>query len=154
MKHFLREWCLEDQDGQKVFTAALNRYQALDQFEQILEKLLLCKLNERFTSASTTSGSEHAPTWTEGSPFRGLEAFQFVHAPVFCGRTHAIGEVLDRLRSKATQGRPFVLILGLVRRSRQRPIGAGQRSGLNGTPGLEDSPLCRRSRMSQRLGRS
>jgi hypothetical protein len=31
---------------------------------------------------------------------------------VFCGRTHAIGEVLDRLRRKAAQGRPFVLILG------------------------------------------
>jgi hypothetical protein len=46
------------------------------------------------------------------SPLSSLEAFQFLHAPVFCGRTHAIGEVLDRLRRKAAQGRPFVLILG------------------------------------------
>jgi hypothetical protein len=102
------------QDGQRIFTAALNRYQALDQFEQVLEKLLVGKLNERFPRASDHSDSEKsppAPTWTEGSPFRGLEAFQFLHAPVFCGRTHAIGEVLDRLRRKAAQGRPFVLIL-------------------------------------------
>jgi WD40 repeat protein len=118
VKRFLREWCQEEQGGQKVFTAALNRYQTLDQFELILEKLLHGKLDERFPPASNFSGSElrdlraRAPTWTEGSPFRGLEAFQFPHAPVFCGRTHAIGEILDRLRRKAAQGRPFVLILG------------------------------------------
>jgi len=115
---FIKEWCEREQDGQRVFAAALNRYQALDQFERVLEKLLLGKLNERFSPASDRSGFElrslrpPAPTWTEGSPFRGLEAFQFVHAPVFCGRTHAIGEVFDRLRRKAAHGRSFVLILG------------------------------------------
>jgi hypothetical protein len=115
VKRFLREWCQEEQDGQKVFKAALNRYRTLDQFEQILEKLLLSKLNERFPLSSEYSDSERsppAPSWTDGSPFRSLEAFQFAHAPVFCGRTHAIGEVLDRLRRKAAQGRAFVLILG------------------------------------------
>jgi energy-coupling factor transporter ATP-binding protein EcfA2 len=72
------------------------------------------KLKERFPAPSDPPGSEPNgfPTWREGSPFRGLEAFQFLHAPVFCGRTNAIGEVLDRLRRKAAQGRPFVLILG------------------------------------------
>jgi hypothetical protein len=115
---FIEKWSEREQDGQRVFTAALNRYQALDQFEQVLEKLLASKLNERFPPAPDRSGSEQdglrptAPTWTHGSPFRGLEAFQFVHAPVYCGRTHAIGEVLERLRRKAAQGRPFVLILG------------------------------------------
>ena len=118
VRRFLQQWCEGVQDGQRVFTAALNRYQALDQFEQVLEKLLVGKLNERFPAAPDPSDSERsslrpaAPTWTEGSPFRGLEAFQFLHAPVFCGRTHAIGEVLDRLRRKAAHGRPFVLILG------------------------------------------
>jgi WD40 repeat protein len=115
---FIKEWCEGVQDGQRVFTAALNRYQALDQFEQVLEKLLIGKLNERFPPASDPSDSDRRslrpppPSWTQGSPFRGLEAFQFRHAPVFCGRTHAIGEVLDRLRRKAAHGRPFVLILG------------------------------------------
>jgi WD40 repeat protein len=113
---FIEEWSEGVQDGQRIFTAALNRYQTLDQFEQVLEKLLRGELKEHFPAPSDPPGSEPkslpAPTWTEGSPFRGLEAFQFLHAPVFCGRTHAIGEVLDRLRRKAAQGRPFVLILG------------------------------------------
>lgn len=118
LRAFIKEWCEGVQDGQRVFTAALNRYQALDQFEQVLEKLLVDRLNERFPPPIDPLGSDlrslrpPAPTWTVGSPFRGLEAFQFLHAPVFCGRTHAIGEVLDRLRRKAAHGRPFVLILG------------------------------------------
>src|SRR5262249_7141681 len=95
---FLKEWCEGVHGGQRVFTAALNRYQALDQFEQVLEKLLVGKLNERFPPAPDLLDSERSrltplvATWTQGSPFRGLEAFHFVHAPVFCGRTHAIGE--------------------------------------------------------------
>jgi hypothetical protein len=112
---FIEEWCEREQDGQRVFTAALNSYKELDKFEEVLEKLLCSKLNERFPPPSDRSDSEQCPpaaTWTEGSPFRGLEAFQFLHAPVFCGRTRAIGEVLDRLRRKAAQGGPFVLILG------------------------------------------
>jgi len=38
---FIKEWCEGVQDGQRVFTAALNRYQALDQFEQVLVQILL-----------------------------------------------------------------------------------------------------------------
>ena len=37
------------------------------------------------------------PTW-EGSPFRGLQQFDFEHEPIFFGRTKAIGEAIDRLK--------------------------------------------------------
>jgi WD40 repeat protein len=113
LRNFITDWCEEVQEGQRVFKAALNPYQTLDRFEQVLEELLVHKLNERFPAAPNAPDSGLRPpvaTWTEGSPFRGLEAFQFAHAPVFCGRTRAIGEVLERLRRKAA--RPFVLILG------------------------------------------
>jgi hypothetical protein len=53
---FIKEWCEGVQDGQRVFTAALNRYQALDQFEQVLEKLLRGKLKERLPVPSDPRG--------------------------------------------------------------------------------------------------
>jgi tetratricopeptide (TPR) repeat protein len=115
LKRFLREWCEEEQDGHKVFTAALNRYTELSQFEQTLEKLLRQKLREIFGGKPATESrvlQRPTATWTEGSPFRGLEAFDFQHAAVFCGRTRAVGEVLERLRIQAETGRPFVLITG------------------------------------------
>jgi hypothetical protein len=37
---FIKVWCEREQDGQRVFTAALNRYQTLDQFEAA--KCCLC----------------------------------------------------------------------------------------------------------------
>ncbi|MBV8174045.1 MAG: PD40 domain-containing protein [Verrucomicrobia bacterium] len=116
LRNFITDWCEGVQEGQRVFKAAVNRYQALDQFEQVLEKLLAGKLDECFPPAPDAPNAEPSrlrlpvATWTQGSPFRGLEAFQFAHAPVFCGRTRAIGKILDQLRRKAA--RPFVLILG------------------------------------------
>jgi len=51
LRNFITDWCEGVQEGQRVFKAAVNRYQALDQFEQVLEKLLVGKLDERFPPA-------------------------------------------------------------------------------------------------------
>ena len=54
------------------------------------------------------------------SPFRGLNFFDFGHAPFYYGRTRAIGEVLDALKSQAMAKKSFVLVLG--------PSGSGKSS--------------------------
>ena len=51
--------------------------------------------------------------WTAGSPYRGLAAFGFEHAPVFFGRSRAVEDVLNAARTQAEYGRAFVLVVGM-----------------------------------------
>lgn len=50
--------------------------------------------------------------WREGSPFRGLHAFDLVHAPVFFGRARATREALAALELQASLGKNFLLLIG------------------------------------------
>ena len=57
--------------------------------------------------------SEREPlaVWTE-APYRGLEAFDIRHAPVFFGRDEEICQILQRLREREPGGAGFVCIVG------------------------------------------
>jgi hypothetical protein len=63
--------------------------------------------------------------WHRGSPFRGLEVFEFEHVPVFFGRTRAIGEIREALIRRASTGSAFVLILGMSGSGKSSLIRAG-----------------------------
>lgn len=71
-------------------------------------------INRRIQEQEDSSGEEERKiTWFEGSPFRGLSAFQPEHAPVFFGRDLAIREITDRLIAQSAAGRVFLMILGM-----------------------------------------
>jgi DNA-binding winged helix-turn-helix (wHTH) protein len=61
-----------------------------------------------------------AGVWQNGSPFRGLEAFQETHAAIFFGRMHAIGRLRELVVAQAAEGCAMALVLG--------PSGAGKTS--------------------------
>ncbi|MFZ4765552.1 MAG: hypothetical protein ACOYMN_11410 [Roseimicrobium sp.] len=102
-----------------IFTAAVNRYQVpsedlgsytyLDEFEDMMEHKLR-KLIQKHIGERTVKPK---PQW-QGSPFRDLDVFEFEHAPIFFGRSRAVGEVVRLLQS--TLSKPerchFALILG------------------------------------------
>ena len=86
-----------------------STYDTVDEFsvlfEQHLEKLLLRQIG-RLTEEAVRS----LPL--EGSPFKGLGAFEFEDAPLFFGRNQAISEALARLRENHAAGHAFLLIQG------------------------------------------
>lgn len=102
-----------------IFTAAVNRYEVpsedlgsytyLDEFEDMMDKKLR-KLIQKHIGQRTVKPK---PQW-QGSPFRDLDVFEFEHAPIFFGRSRAVGEVVRLLQS--TLSKPerchFALILG------------------------------------------
>ena len=86
--------------------------------EEHLRKLIGGRLQKLGVDAAGTmypwSAEEAArPTWTKGSPFRGLAVFDFQHHDIFFGRTRAIGDVIQRLKRQAAEGRAFLLVLGV-----------------------------------------
>jgi len=117
---FFRKW-FQDEEGS--FTAAFNPYDNLAQFEERLD-IHLRKLLARRLPAGQFSRPTPA-RWNQGSPFRGLGVFEAAHAPVFFGRTRAIGEVLDALRKQAQAGRPFIAIFGMSGSGKSSLVRAG-----------------------------
>jgi len=107
---FINRWFHDTEEG--TLKAAFHPFESPSEFELVLERHLR-KVIER--ALPETAGRQMAATavWKKGSPFRGLQAFDYEHAPIFFGRTKAIGDVLEALRRQASEGCAFVLVLGM-----------------------------------------
>ncbi len=107
---FIANWFHHNEDGS--LKAAFHPFESPSEFEQVLERHLR-KMVLRALPDSGRHEDSAAAVWKKGSPFRGLQSFHYEHAPIFFGRTRAIGDVLELLRRQAAAGRAFVLILGM-----------------------------------------
>jgi WD40 repeat protein len=113
LQRFIEHWFIDLTDG-STFKAAFRGYRHTAEFEEILEKHLRKTIVEIAGSDLTSTCDQMAiPVWTKVSPYRGFKVFEFEHAPIFFGRTHAIGDVIGQLRDQLGQGRPpFVVVFG------------------------------------------
>jgi tetratricopeptide (TPR) repeat protein len=107
---FIANWFHHTEDGS--LKAAFHPFESPSEFEQVLERHLR-KMVLRALPDTGRHEDSVAAVWKQGSPFRGLQSFDYEHAPIFFGRTKAIGDVLDLLRRQAVAGRAFVLVLGM-----------------------------------------
>ncbi|MEQ8207674.1 MAG: tetratricopeptide repeat protein [Woeseia sp.] len=119
---FIEKWFHDRDEG--TLTAAFHQFESPGDFEELLENHLH-RLIDRHLPKSMSSTSEARAVWRKGSPFRGLEAFEFEHAPVFFGRTKAVSDILQGLRNQAADGRSFILILGMSGGGKSSVVRAG-----------------------------
>jgi tetratricopeptide (TPR) repeat protein len=110
LDNFIANWFHHTEDGS--LKAAFHPFESPSEFEHVLERHLR-KMVMRALPDSGRHEDSTAAVWKQGSPFRGLQSFEYEHAPIFFGRTKAIGDVLDLLRRQAAGGRAFVLVLGM-----------------------------------------
>jgi tetratricopeptide (TPR) repeat protein len=96
----------------KTIRRAFSPYGSVDEFsslfEQHLEKLLLRHIELQRGLAQDAV----RPLPLEGSPFKGLEGFEFEDAPLFFGRNRPIAEALAKLKENHAAGHAFLLIYG------------------------------------------
>jgi eukaryotic-like serine/threonine-protein kinase len=96
---------LGDLEEKRKGTTDFNRYKSLEAFEEQFRS------HFRDFVADQVKQGKRVRRW-KSSPFRGLNVFDFEHAPIFFGRAKAIGEVLEALEQQRRVWRPFVLIVG------------------------------------------
>lgn len=110
---FIEKWFGSARD---TFRAAFHTFDTPDRFEATLETHLRRLIRERLPKIAeegAAPGTGATIRWHTGSPFRGLSAFEVVHAPVFFGRTRAVAAIQERLVQVAGRGCAFVLVFGM-----------------------------------------
>jgi hypothetical protein len=105
LKTFWSRW-FRNETGN--FTAAYQSFNNTDQFETIVEEHIRLWLSRHKVVSSGITW----PIELHGSPFRGLQAFDVEHAPVFFGRRRVVERALERLTDASKRNSPFLLILG------------------------------------------
>jgi len=134
LEEFLKQWkALEEflnswsRDSEGKFVGAFNSYRNLEEFERLYREhfrdFLFTQISgerERLLIARRSRPRR----WKE-NPFRGLEVFDFEHAPIFHGRTKEIGAVLEALEAQLREHRPFVLVVGASGSGKSSLVRAG-----------------------------
>jgi tetratricopeptide (TPR) repeat protein len=114
--------------AKSTFRAAFHTFDTPDRFEATLDTHLRRLVQERLpriTGGAAPGPGGAAVRWHRGSPFRGLQAFDVEHAPVFFGRTRAVAAVKDRLQRGAQNGCAFVLVFGMSGSGKSSLVRAG-----------------------------
>jgi hypothetical protein len=154
LEEFLRQWkslqaffesWLKDSEGQ--FIGAFNNYYNLEEFERLFREHFRDFLSTQVSSElqrQLIGRRSQARRWKE-NPFRGLQIFDFEHAPIFQGRTKAIGTVLEALEVQVSAHRPFVLIVGASGSGKSSLVRAGVLPLLTQPETIEGIALWRRA---------
>jgi AAA ATPase domain len=122
---FFRDWDAVQEfftvwEKQKTFAEACSRYSDLQEFESLFRTHFRDFLTRQLEKEIVPRKPVLRVNRKKVEPFRGLRFFNFEHAPIFHGRTKAVGQVLDALGKQAAAKTPFVLVLG--------PSGSGKSS--------------------------
>ena len=129
---FLRQWdsvqeffARWEANSEGDFAGVFNKYCNLQEFEELFRghfrDFLLVQVDQE---ASQKLLNRKVRRW-KSSPFRGLNVFDFEHAPIFHGRTRAIGRVLEALEAQVRAQRPFVLVVGASGSGKSSLVRAG-----------------------------
>ena len=94
-----------------VFLAAYDTYRTLEEFADRLERSLRSLIQRRVDQGRGGDEDEGEPIW-HGPPFRGLEAYEFEHEPIFFGRDALVAKAAEQLTTQARAGSAFLLVSG------------------------------------------
>jgi hypothetical protein len=109
-----------------TFIGAYHEFVDDEELAAAFEAHLRQLVDHRIAALTPAAAGEGARTriWPR-SPFRGLETFEYEHAPIFFGREEAVGKALGQLIDNAEAGAAFLLVLGASGSGKSSLVRAG-----------------------------
>jgi serine/threonine protein kinase len=142
VKEFFAHWEINSAAG---FFGTCHSYHNLEEFEECFREQVRAFLADQIDREAGQKVLTKKKRRWNSSPFRGLDVFDFEHAPIFCGRTKAIGEVLQALEEQIRADRPFVLVVGASGSGKSSLVRAGVLPLLTQRQSIEGIELWRRA---------
>jgi hypothetical protein len=126
-EHFFRQWdavqeffTAQEKDVETGFRGCCHDFQDLEEFEDLFRKHFREFLARRLNTAIASGKTSPKVPYSRSNPFRGLDSFDSEHSAIYHGRTRAVGEVFDILKTQAAAKKRLLLVLG--------PSGSGKSS--------------------------
>jgi WD40 repeat protein/TPR repeat protein len=110
--------------NQGIFTGAYTLFASDAEFATALESHLRKLIENRIAALSTSQDDSIPRAWAQ-PPFRGLESYEYEHAPIFFGQDEALAKAMLRLAANAESGSPFLLVLGASGSGKSSLVKAG-----------------------------
>jgi tetratricopeptide (TPR) repeat protein len=110
--------------NQGTFTGAYTAFHTDGEFAAALEAHLRRLIERRIDALRAAREPGATKAWTL-PPFRGLESYEFEHAPIFFGQDEWLAKGMLQLTSNAERGTPFLLVLGASGSGKSSLVKAG-----------------------------
>ena len=110
--------------NQGSYLGAYTEFTSGAEFAAAFEKHLRKLIEKRIASLASTSHEQGTRIWSQ-APFRGLESYEFEHAPIFFGQDRALTKAMVQLVASAAAHSPFLLVLGASGSGKSSLVKAG-----------------------------
>ncbi len=110
--------------NQAQFIGAYTSFTSDAEFAAALESHLRKLIERHIAALRAAQGDAAIKAWTQ-APFRGLEAYEYEHAPIFFGQDEALAKAMLQLTANAEAGSPFLLVLGASGSGKSSLVKAG-----------------------------
>ncbi|HEX3914079.1 MAG TPA: hypothetical protein VHW71_11260 [Steroidobacteraceae bacterium] len=96
---------------QGQFIGAFTLFTSDREFAEGLERHLRKLIEKRIAAQRSPGDNLTARAWAQ-APFRGLESYEYEHAPIFFGQDEALSKAMLQIAANAENGSAFLLVLG------------------------------------------
>jgi WD40 repeat protein/TPR repeat protein len=107
-----------------IFIGAYTSFDSDADFAAAFEIHLRKLIEMRIAALGSARGDTLTRAWPQ-APFRGLEAYEFDHAPIFFGQDEALAKAMLQLTGNAAARSPFLLVLGASGSGKSSLVKAG-----------------------------